>query len=81
MCLYSQRTEINQSPFACFYLTVTANKLKLGQTVDHLKSRPIVPCPDSLIHRLGVWVDRKLQEVAKKNILLQKYLGTQKTTA
>ena len=36
--------------------------------MDHLKSRPIVSCPRSLLHGLGVWVDRKLQEVAKSTI-------------
>ena len=36
--------------------------------VDHLKSRQIVSCPGSLLHGLGVWVDRKLQEVAQKII-------------
>ena len=56
----------NQSPYARFYLTLKAHKLKPGQTVDHLKSRPIVSCPGSLLHGLGVWVDRKLQEVAQR---------------
>ena len=59
----------NQSPFACFYLTLKAHKLQPGQTDDQLKSRPIVSCPGSLLHRLGVLVDRKLQEVAQKTIL------------
>ena len=36
--------------------------------VDHLKSRPIISCPSSLLHGLGVWVDRKLQEVVQKTI-------------
>ena len=36
--------------------------------MDHLKSRPIVSCPGSLLHGLGIWVDRKLQEVAKNTI-------------
>ena len=36
--------------------------------MDQLKSRPIVSCPGSLLHRLGVWVDRKLQEVAQNTI-------------
>ena len=58
----------NQSPYARFYLTLKAHKLKPGQTVDHLKSQPIVSCPGSLLHGLGVWVDRKLQEVDQKLI-------------
>ena len=58
----------NQSPYARFYLTLKSHKLKLGQTVDHLKSRPIVSCPGSLLHGLGVWVVRKLQEVAQKTV-------------
>jgi len=55
----------NKSPFARFYLTLKAHKLKPGQTVDHLKSRPIVSCPGSLLHPLGVWIDSKLQPLAK----------------
>ena len=58
----------NQSPYARFYLTLKAHKLKPGQTVDQLKSRPIVSCPGSLLHGLGVWVDCKLQEVAQNTI-------------
>ena len=58
----------NQSPYARFYLTLKAHKLKPGQMVDQLKSRPIVSCPGSLLHGLGVWVDRKLQEVAQNTI-------------
>ena len=53
------------NPFARFYLTLKAHKLKPGQHVDHLKSRPIVSCPGSLLHPLGIWVDRKLQPVAQ----------------
>ena len=61
-----KKLKSNQSPYARFYLTLKAHKLKPGQTVDDLKSRPIVSCPDSLLHGLGVWVDRKLQEVAQR---------------
>ena len=56
----------NQSPYAHFYLTLKAHKLKPGQMVDHLKSLPIISCPGSLLHGLGVWVDCKLQEVTQK---------------
>ena len=61
-----EELKLNQSPFARFYLTLKDHKLKPGQTVDQLKSRPIVSCPGSLLHGLGVWVDRKLQEVAQR---------------
>ena len=56
----------NLSLFARFYLTLKAHKLKPGQMVDHLKSRPIVSCPGSLLHGLGVLVDRKLQEIVQR---------------
>ena len=58
----------NQSPYACFYLTFKAHKLKPGQTVDHLKSRPIVSCPGSLLHGLCVWVDCQVQDVPQKTV-------------
>ena len=45
----------NQSPYARLYLTLKAHKLKPGQTVDQLKSRPFVSCPGSLLHGLGIW--------------------------
>ena len=61
-----KKLKSNQSPYAQFYLTLKAHKLKTGQTVDDLKSRPIVSCPGSLLHGLGVWIDRKLQEVAQR---------------
>ena len=54
----------NTKPFACFYLTPKAHKLAKGQGVEKLKSRPIVSCPGSLLHPLGMWVDRKLQRVS-----------------
>ena len=63
-----KKLKSNLSPYTRFYLTLKAHKLKPGQTVDHLKSRPIVSCPGSLLHGLGVWVDRKLQEVAQKTV-------------
>ena len=63
-----KKLKSNQSPYARFYLTLKAHKLKPGQTVDQLKSQPIVSCPGSLLHGLGVWVDRKLQEVAQRTI-------------
>ena len=63
-----KKLKSNQSPYAQFYLTLKAHKLKPGQTVDQLKSRPIVSCPGSLLHDLGVWVDRKLQEVAQRTV-------------
>ena len=58
----------NQSPYTQFYLSLKAHKLKPAQTLDQLKSRPIVSCPGSLLHGLGVCVDRKLQEVAQNTI-------------
>ena len=60
-----EEVKSNQSLFARFYLTLQAHKLKPGQTVDQLKSRPIVSCPGSLLHGIGVWVDRKVKEVAQ----------------
>ena len=57
-----------QSPFAHFYLTLKAHKLKSGQTVDQLTSRQNVSCSGILLHGLGVWVDRKLQEVAQRTV-------------
>ena len=63
-----EKLDETKAPYARFYLTLKVHKLEPGQTVDNLKSRPIVSCPGSLLHGLGVWVDRKLQEVAKNII-------------
>ena len=57
--------QANETPFARFYLTLKAHKLKPGQNVNHLKSRPIVSCPGSLLHPLGIWTDHYLQQVAR----------------
>ena len=54
----------NKKAFAGFYITLKAHKLKNGQNVTHLKSRPIIACPGSLLHPLGIWTDRKLQALA-----------------
>jgi len=56
----------NEDPFGRFYLTLKAHKLKPGDPVSALKSRPIVSCPGSLLHPMGVWTDSRLQEVAKQ---------------
>ena len=37
-----ENLDSNKAPYAWFYLTLKAHKLKPGQMVDHLKSRPIV---------------------------------------
>ena len=63
-----EKLDSNKAPYARSYLTLKAHKLKPGETVDHVKSRPIVSCPGSLLHGLGIWVDCKLQEVAKNTI-------------
>ena len=63
-----QGLEHNKKAFAGFYLTLKAHKLKPGQNVTHLKSRPIVACPGSLLHPLGIWIDRKLQTLAKQQV-------------
>ena len=61
-----QVLESNKKTCAGFYLTLKAHKLKPGQNVTHLKSRPIVACPGSLLHPLVIWIDRKLQTLAKQ---------------
>ena len=47
----------NKKAFAGFFLKLKAHKLKPGQNVTHLKSRPIIACPGSLLHPLGIWTD------------------------
>ena len=59
-----QGLDQNKRAFAGFYLTLKAHKLKPGQNVTHLKSRPIVSCPGSQ----GIWTNRKLQSLAKQQI-------------
>ena len=63
-----QGLQDNKKAFAGFYLTLKAHKLKPGQNVTHLKSRPIVSCPGSILHPLGIWTDRKLQALAKEPV-------------
>ena len=61
-----QGLDNNKNTFAGFYLTLKAYQLKPGKNVTHLKSRPIVACPGSLLNPLGIWIDRKLQAIAKQ---------------
>ena len=63
-----QSLENNKKAFTGFYLTLKAHKLKPGQNVTHLKSRPIVACPGRLLHPLGIWTDQKLQTLAKQQV-------------
>ena len=63
-----QGLDQNKRAFAGFYLRLKAHKLKPGQNVTHLKSRPIVSCPGSLLHPLGIWTNHKLQSLAKQQI-------------
>ena len=58
----------NKKAFAGFYLKLKAHKLKPGQNVTHLKSRPIIACPGSPLHPLGIWTDPKLQTLAKQQV-------------
>ena len=67
-CILETRSGTQKKTFAGFYLTLKAHKLKPGQNVTHLKSRPIIACPGSLLHPLGIWIDRKLQTLAKQQV-------------
>ncbi|MEM7040544.1 MAG: hypothetical protein AAF570_26510, partial [Bacteroidota bacterium] len=49
----------NKEPFATFYVTMKVHKTPL-------KTRPIVSCSGSLYEALGIWVDDKLQHVARQ---------------
>ena len=64
----TQGLDNNKKAFAGFYLTLKAHKLKPGQNVTHLKSRPIVSYSGSLLHPLGIWTDHKLQTLAKQQV-------------
>ena len=46
-------------PFPYFYLTMKVHKTPL-------KTRPIVSCSGSLLYALGIWIDDKLQPVARQ---------------
>jgi hypothetical protein len=46
-------------PFPYFYLTMKVHKTPL-------KTRPIVSCSGSLLFALGIWIDDKLQPVARR---------------
>ena len=58
----------SKKAFASFYQTLKAHKLKPGQNITHLKSQPIITCPGSLLHPLGIWTDHKLQKLAKQQV-------------
>lgn len=48
----------NEDPFATFYATMKVHK-------SPLKTRPIVSCSGSLLEAIGIWVDDKLQAIAR----------------
>jgi hypothetical protein len=53
------RKQSNTEPFAFFYLTMKVHKSPLA-------TRPIVSCSGSLLEGLGLWIDDKLQQVARQ---------------
>ena len=69
-CVFlKQGLEHNKQAFAGFYLMLNAHKLKPDQNVMHLKSQPILTCPGSLLHPLGIWTDHKIQMLPKQQEL------------
>lgn len=48
----------NKNPFPVFYMTMKVHKTPWS-------TRPIVSCSGSLLHPLGIWIDSKLQKVAR----------------
>ena len=54
----NKETSACVDPFPYFYLTMKVHKTPL-------KTRPIVSCSGSLLYSLGIWVDDKLQKVAR----------------
>ena len=77
-----EELKANHSPFARFYLTLKAHKLKPGQTVDQLKSRPNRLLPRQPAPRTRcLGGPQAARSNPKNNIVLQKYAGAEKTTA
>jgi hypothetical protein len=58
-----QHLNQNKSPFGWFYLLRKAQKKKPDEPIP---SRPIVSCPGSLLHSVGIFVEDKLKLVAQR---------------